>query len=78
MSDTSKEYFYHERYHDPLIGKEVGSLGAMCYILDLNGVPVTQGYHLFWMHEGALMGSVGSMKSIVVYDETEKDDERWK
>jgi hypothetical protein len=77
----NKDMEWHDAYQDPIIGGlNVGKFGAMKYILDSpGGKKISRGYHSFWMHEGSLMGSIGSRTERVCcerhYEPTLKDQD---
>jgi hypothetical protein len=59
-------YQYHEIYEDALIGGlTIGRLGALRYLLNTDGSPITKGYHEFSMENGRLIGSIGATKEYI-------------
>ena len=64
----AEKLFFHNVYKDPIIGGLlVGSCGSLKYILNKETqVPLTTGYHSFYMDKGILMGELGATVSKVV------------
>lgn len=57
---------FHEISFQEDIGYVVGGLGALFYILDRNGIPMTRGHHELSLRNGGVWGKTGSRQALVI------------
>jgi len=53
-------FCYHEIWFDKELNCSLGKIGAMTYILDSNGRPISKGYHELFLKGDQIYGKVGA------------------
>jgi hypothetical protein len=64
--EINSNLYFHEIQFDSTIGHQIGTLGAMEYILDSSGRKISDEFHEFFMKGSQLWGRLGATEKPVI------------